>query len=168
LYLGGLAMELGRPIEVEVIGSHLVRELGPQLQAELARLAQCLDPPVCISKTLTTASWAAGVFVDQRLRGFVEGRERGDPSIVEVSLIVEPSWRGRGLGTALLEAAIFWGKALGRSILRMIFPRSDWSMRRLASKANAQFDIVLDHMSADISLLTISGPHPNLIGEHND
>jgi GNAT superfamily N-acetyltransferase len=105
----GLAMELRRPSEVEVIGGHLVRELGPQHQAELARLAQCLDPPVYISKTLTTASWAAGVFVDH-LRGFVEGRDWGDPSIVEVSLIIEPSWRGRGLGTALLDAAFVGAK----------------------------------------------------------
>jgi GNAT superfamily N-acetyltransferase len=84
-----------------------------------------------------------------------------------VSLIAEPSWRGRGLGTALLGAAIGWGKAIGRSTLRMMFSRNDWSMRKLASKANAQFDIVLDRMSADVSLLTIPDPHPNQKGEHN-
>jgi len=160
-------MGLGRPSEVAVVGGHVVLELGPQHQAELERLGQRLDPPVCISKTLVTANWAAGIFVDQQLRGFIEGRDRDEPGFVEVSLIVEPSWRGRGLGTALLGAAICWGKALGRSTLRMIFSRNDWSMRKLASKANAQFDIVFDRMWADVSLLAFSGPHPNHTGEHN-
>jgi GNAT superfamily N-acetyltransferase len=163
----GLAMEIERRRDVEVIGSHLVRELGPEHLAELVRLGQCLDPPVCISNRLATASWAAGVFVDQRLRGLVEGRDPADPSFVEVSFVVEPSWRGRGLGRALLEAAIYWGKTSGRSTLRMIFSRNDWSMRKLATKANARFDIVLDRMSADISLLAIPGPRPNQIGEHH-
>jgi hypothetical protein len=49
----------------------------------------------------------------------------------------------------------------------MIFSRNDWPMRKLASKANARFDIVLDRMSADISLVAIPGPHPNQIGEHH-
>jgi GNAT superfamily N-acetyltransferase len=160
-------MELGRRTEIAPIGGHLVRELGPQHRTELVRLGQSLDPPVCISHRLETASWAAGVFVDHRLRGLVEGRHPGDPIFVEVSLVVEPSWRGRGLGSALLKAAIDWGKASGRSTLRMVFSRHDWSMRKLASKANAQFDIVFDRMSADVSLLAFPGPHPNQTGEHN-
>ena len=128
----------------EFTDAYVVQVLGPERQAELMRLAQCLGP-FALTKTLTTASWTAGAFVDQCLRGLVEGRESRDPRLVEVSLVVEPAWRGRGLGEALLEAAICWGKASGRSTLRMIFPRHDWSMRKLASKANAQFDMVLDH-----------------------
>ena len=53
---------------------------------------------ICASRTFTTASWLAGAFVDQRLRGLVEGRKTRDPRFVEVSLVVEPAWRGRGLG----------------------------------------------------------------------
>jgi len=52
-------------------------------------------------------------------------------------------------------------------MLRMIFSRHDWSMRKLASKANAQFDMVLDRMWADVTLCTPSCPNPNQTGEHN-
>jgi GNAT superfamily N-acetyltransferase len=145
----------------EVLGPYVVQVLGPEHQAERMRLAQCLGPPFCASRTFATASWSAGAFIDQRLRGLVEGRETRDPRFVEVSLVVEPAWRGRGLGQALLEAAICWGKASGRSTLRMIFSRHDWSMRKLASKANAQLDMVLDTMSADVTLCTPSCPNLN-------
>jgi GNAT superfamily N-acetyltransferase len=149
-----MAMESERPREV--IDPYVVQVLGPEHQAELLRLAQRLGPLFCASEALKTTSWSAGAFVNQRLRGLVEGRESRDPRLVEVSLVVEPAWRGRGLGQALLEAAICWGKASGRSTLRMIFPRHDWSMRKLASKANAQLDMVLDTMSADVTLSTPS------------
>ena len=145
-------MESERPREV--LDPYVVQLLGPEHQAELLRLAQSLGPLFCASTALKTASWSAGAFVNQRLRGLVEGRESRDPRLVEVSLVVEPAWRGRGLGQALLEAAICWGKASGRSTLRMIFSRHDWSMRTLASKANAQLDMVLDTMSADVTLCT--------------
>jgi hypothetical protein len=49
----------------------------------------------------------------------------------------------------------------------MIFSRHDWSMRKLASKANARFDMVLDGMSADITLCAPSCPNINQTGEHN-
>jgi GNAT superfamily N-acetyltransferase len=142
----------------EVIDAYVVQVLGPEHQAQLLRLTQTLDPLFCASKALKTASWSAGAFVNQRLRGVVEGRESRDPRLVEVSLVVEPAWRGRGLGQALMEAAICWGKASGRSTLRMIFSRHNWSMRKLASKTNAQLDIVLDTMSADVTLSTPSCP----------
>lgn len=148
----GPAMESKSPRGV--VEPYVVQLLGPERQAELARLAQCLGTSSCASRTFATASWLAGAFVDQRLRGLVEGRESRDPRLVQVSLVGETTWRGRGLGQALLEAAICWGKAAGRSTLRMIFSRHDWSMRTLASKANAQLDMVLDTMSADVTLCT--------------
>jgi GNAT superfamily N-acetyltransferase len=160
-----MAMESARPRAVE--DACVVQVLGPEHKAECLRLAQSLGPLFCASKAVKTTSWSAGAFVNQRLRGLVEGRDTEDPSFVEISLVVEPAWRRRGLGGALLEAAICWGQASGRSTLRMIFSRHDWSMRKLASKANSQFDIVLGRMSADVSLLAIPSPHPNQIGERN-
>jgi GNAT superfamily N-acetyltransferase len=160
-----MAMESERPREV--VDACVVQVLGPEHQAELARLTQCLGLSFCASNTLATANWSAGAFVNQRLCGLVEGRDSGNPNFVEVSLVVEPAWRRRGLGAALLEAAICWGKASGRSTLRMIFSRHDWSMRKLASKANAQFDMVLDRMWADVTLYTPSCPNLNQTGEHN-
>jgi GNAT superfamily N-acetyltransferase len=160
-----MAMESERPRNVT--DAYVVQVLGPEHQAELMRLAQCLGPPFCASKTLATANWSAGAFINQRLRGFVEGRDSGNPNFVEVSLVVEPAWRRRGLGEALLEAAIRWGKASGRSTLRMIFSRHDWPMRKLASKANAQFDMVLDRMWADVTLYTPFCPNPSQTGEHD-
>jgi GNAT superfamily N-acetyltransferase len=149
------------------IEPYVVRELGPEYEAELARLTKFLGPPFSTSKASTPVSWSAGAFVSQRLRGFIEGRSSKNPSLVEVSLLVEPAWRRRGLGGALLEAAICWGNATGRSTLRMIFSRHDWSMRKLASKANARFDMVLDGMSADITLCAPSCLNINQTGEHN-
>jgi GNAT superfamily N-acetyltransferase len=149
-----MAMESEQPREV--IDSCVVQVLGPEHQAELLRLVQSLGPPFCASKALKTASWSAGAFVNQRLRGLVKGGDSGDPNFVEVSLVVDPAWRGRGLGEALLGAAICWGKASGRSTLRIIFSRHDWSMRKLVSKANARFDMVLDRMWADVPLCTPS------------
>jgi GNAT superfamily N-acetyltransferase len=149
------------------IERYVVRELGPEHQAELVRLTQCLGPPFSTSKTLAPVNWSAGAFVNQHLRGFVEGRSSKIPSLIEISLIVEPAWRRRGLGGALLEAAVCWGKATGRSTLRMIFSRHDWPMRKLASKANARFDMVLDGMSADIILCAPSCPNINQTGDRN-
>lgn len=158
-------MESERPREV--INAYVVHVLGPEHRAEFVRLAQCLGPSFCASKMSKPPIWSAGAFVNQRLRGVVEGRVSGDPNFVEVSIVVEPTWCRRGLDEALLDAAICWGKASGRSTLRMIFSRHDWSMRRLASKANAQFDMVLDTMWADVTLCTPFCLNPNQIGEHD-
>jgi GNAT superfamily N-acetyltransferase len=143
----------------EAIEPCVVRELHPEHNAELARLTLFFDPSASRLKPLAPVSWSAGAFVTYRLRGFVEGRRSRHSNLIEVSLVVEPAWRRRGLGGALLESAIRWGKATGGSTLRMIFSRHDWSMRKLASKANARFDMVLDEMSADIALNTPFKPN---------
>jgi len=76
----------------------------------------------------------------------------------EVALVVAPHWRRKGLGWALLRGAIRLGlQAQARSI-RMIFPRTNWPMRKIARKANAQLDLVLDQIHAVVALTsTISG-----------
>jgi GNAT superfamily N-acetyltransferase len=137
----------GRAIEPWV-----VRELRPEHSSERARLVLFFDPPATTLKPISPAIWSAGAFVDYRLRGLVEGRRGSNSSIIEVSLVVEPAWRRWGIGGALLRAATGRAKATGAATLRIIFPRHDWSMRRLASKANARLDMVLNEMSADIAL----------------
>jgi GNAT superfamily N-acetyltransferase len=82
----------------------------------------------------------------------VEIRDSGDPRLWILSLVVEPAWRRRGLGTALLGAAVSFAKSSDLTTLRLIFSRRNWALRQLALKTNARLDIVLEELRADISL----------------
>jgi hypothetical protein len=52
----------------------------------------------------------------------------------------------------LLQAAIQKASACEANTLRMMFSRHNWPMRKLASKASAKLDIVLDEMCVDVPL----------------
>jgi GNAT superfamily N-acetyltransferase len=95
-----------------------------------------------------------GVFVDdpgdfagETLRGALEIYSCAPHGVAEAALVVEQSWRRRGLGWALLCAA---ARSETQGI-RLIFTRDNWPMRQLASKANARFDLVLDEICAEIT-----------------
>jgi GNAT superfamily N-acetyltransferase len=89
-----------------------------------------------------------GVFVDEILRGALE-LYCCAPHGSEAALVVDQNWRRRGLGWALLRAAVAAvGEAQG---IRLIFTRDNWPMRHLASKANARFDLVLDEICAEVT-----------------
>jgi hypothetical protein len=56
---------------------------------------------------------------------------------------------------ALLRGAIRLGlQAQARSI-RMVFPRTNWPMRKIARKANAQLDLILDQIHAVVALTSL-------------
>ena len=143
--------------------------LGPQDEGELCRILLSLEPSgrcgrfgQCVSdaylarhaqSALANADWIAGAFVDECLRGVVEvdnGRARG---WAEATFVVEQEWRRRGLGWALLRAAMqMAADASKTNTLRMIFSRHNWPMRKLAAKANGRFDSVLDEISVDVAV----------------
>ena len=131
-----------------------IAPLGPAHANELSHLIQRLREPYCRASIASTkTNWIAGGFIGSRLHGFAEVHNLENPHLWRASILVEPDWRGLGLGTGLLEAAISFAKTSGRSTLRLAFPRHDWRMRKLVSKAHARLDIVLDELSADINLL---------------
>ena len=92
-----------------------------------------------------------GAYVDGELRGFVDLYCCAPQKFFEAGVVVHQDWRRRGLGWALLHAAIQWANETSASSLRLIFPRNNWPMRQLANKANARLDLVLDDICADIA-----------------
>jgi GNAT superfamily N-acetyltransferase len=129
--------------------------LGREHADDLARFVQRLRGSGCGAITAPTSDgWIAGCFLDHCLRGFVEIQNLEHPCLWSAFLLVEAPWRGIGLGTRLLAAAVSFANASGRSTLRLTFRRHNWPMRKLASKAHARFDLRLDELSADINLLT--------------
>jgi GNAT superfamily N-acetyltransferase len=142
--------------------------LGPQHETDLARLLLTLDEASRVSRfacaasdaallehsrqALTTSTWIAGLFADDHLRGVVEIYDIGPPGMVEAAFLVERDWRRRGFGTALLKAAVQWAGEAERIMLRMLFSRCNWPMRKLASKVEARLDLAFDEIAADVGI----------------
>jgi GNAT superfamily N-acetyltransferase len=144
-----------------------IKRLGPQHETDLLALFLDLDRPCRVSRfayaasdhfliqysqrALSSATWIAGAFVDETLRGVVEAYDVA-AGAVEAAFLVERDWRRRGLGTALLQAAMQWARENDRPTLRMMFSRSNWPMRKLASNAQARLDLSLDEISAHVAI----------------
>jgi GNAT superfamily N-acetyltransferase len=73
------------------------------------------------------------------------------PGHVDVTLVVERPWRNKGLGWALLGAAMEWVRHSETRTIRMIFSRNNWPMRALAHKANARLTLAFDEICASIT-----------------
>jgi GNAT superfamily N-acetyltransferase len=71
----------------------------------------------------------------------------------DVTLVVERPWRNKGLGWALLGAAMEWVRHSETRTIRMVFSRDNWPMRALAHKANAQLTRVFDEICASITVM---------------
>jgi GNAT superfamily N-acetyltransferase len=102
---------------------------------------------------LEDATCVIGVCVDELLRGALEIYSCAPNGPPEVALVVDQDWRRRGLGWALLRAAV----ASETGGIRLIFTRDNWPMRQLAGKANARFDLVLDEICAEITPARLLG-----------
>jgi hypothetical protein len=99
-----------------------------------------------------------GAFVEGQIQGLLEFRRAGVPGHSEVVLVVAPHWRRKGLGWALLRGAMRFGLQTHARSLQMTFPRTNWPMRKIARKANAQLDLILDQIHAVVALTsTING-----------
>lgn len=103
------------------------------------------------AKSVRDASSLIGVYAGGSLRGLLELYPCAPGSKVEAAVVVERDWRRRGLGWLLLRAAIRSARGSEARVLRLIFPRDNWPMRKLADKANARLDLVLDEICAEIA-----------------
>ena len=85
------------------------------------------EPPVDVDEL--AAIWKIdGTFVAVA-RGTIVGEIRVDPTWMgfgEIGMMVAIGWRGRGVGTALVAAAIEWARAYGLHKLALsVFPHND-------------------------------------------
>jgi GNAT superfamily N-acetyltransferase len=159
--------DVGRHADGAILASD-IRYLGQPDENELRRVLLSLEPSARRSRfgqaasdnyltshaksALANADWIIGVFIDESLRGVVELYKCGPHNYAEAAFVVEQEWRRRGLGWALLRAAASAAAQHNTHALRMIFSRHNWPMRKLADKAKARFDLVLDEISADIAI----------------
>jgi GNAT superfamily N-acetyltransferase len=166
----GLASTQGQMPEIGIrsIGQLYVTQLAARHEADFRDMLLNLDKPsraIRFDGTVTddgmvrhsrcafsSAAWIAGVFVDEGLRGVVEVYDIGHSRTVEAAFVVEQTWRRRGLGSALLKAAIQWAAETDRIMLRMVFSRRNWAMRKLASNAQARLDLRFGEVMADIAI----------------
>jgi GNAT superfamily N-acetyltransferase len=103
-----------------------------------------------VSLALSRSALIAAVFVESRMRGFVEIYDADPLGFAEAAFVVEHQWRRRGIGSALLRKAILWTAKSDVSKLRMVFARDNWPMRKMARNARASFDLVLNEVVAEI------------------
>jgi GNAT superfamily N-acetyltransferase len=106
---------------------------------------------------VSQASVVLGVERDGGLRGVLEIYSCAPHPFCEAALVVEPGWRCQGLGFALLRAAARFCCAHDSGGIRLIFTRDNWPMRRLADKAEARFDLVLDEICAEVAPARLAG-----------
>jgi GNAT superfamily N-acetyltransferase len=156
-----------------------IRRLERQDEAELRRILLGLDAAARCKRfgqaagnaymaeyaknALTSATWIAGAFVDQNLRGVVEVYDGGPGRCAEAAFVVEQEWRRRGLGWALLRSALQMAAEAGTQSLRMIFSQHNWPMQKLAAKARGRFDMALDEIVVDVALDCLN-PNPSTLG----
>jgi GNAT superfamily N-acetyltransferase len=153
---------------LDVPNHPVVRRLDRPDEGELCRILLGLEVPARCSRFGQAASDAylaghartafanadciLGSFIGERLRGFAEVYNNGAHGFAEAAFVVEQKWRRRGLGWALLQAAMQAAADSGANTLRMIFSRHNWPMRKLACKATGKLDIIFDEISADVDL----------------
>jgi len=85
------------------------------------------EPPIDVDEL--AASWKIDGTLIALAQGAVGGEVRIDPSWMgfgEIGMMVAADWRGRGVGTALVAAAIEWARARGLHKLALsVFPHND-------------------------------------------
>jgi GNAT superfamily N-acetyltransferase len=137
--------------------THLQRILSDLDQSSLQHRVGSLTADDCLcehaSHALATAPCFFGVLVGESLLGILELSDSESTGHVDVTLVVERPWRNKGLGWALLGAAMEWVRHSETRTIRMIFSRDNWPMRALAHKANAQLTLVFDEICASITVM---------------
>ena len=141
--------------------THFQRILSGLDQSPLRHRVGPLTRDDCLNehanRALATAPRIFGVFVGESLQGILELYDGEAPGHVDVTLVVERPWRNKGLGWALLGAAMEWVRHSETRAIRMVFSRNNWPMRALAHKANARLTLAFDEICASITVM----PTPN-------
>ena len=110
-------------------------------------------------RSLTDADWIIGAFVGERLRGLVEVYSGRPSSYAEAAFVVEQEWRRRGLGWALLQAAIQKAGASGADTLGTTGPCGN-------SPAKPARNSTWFSMKCASTLLCVDQPKSTLINRH--
>ena len=145
-----------------------IRRLSHHHEADLCDLLLGLDGPSRASRfsgtmkeasliqyahsAVSSATFIAGAYIDGRIRGVVEIYDSAGGDFSEAAFVVHQDWRRRGIGFALLQVAQKWCTESRRSTLRMVFERCNMPMRKLANKAAAQIDLLMDEIVADVEI----------------
>ena len=160
-----------------------IATLGRRDEADFVSLLRRLDQPSRVGRfgaatndtalaaharrALANADWIAAAFIDSGLCACVEIYKLGSqaPDVAEAAFVVDPRWRRLGIATALLRTSIAWARGSGIDMLRMVFSRSNWAMRKLVDKGTANFTVSEEEVSADLSVaggvrIVRSGGHP--------
>lgn len=93
-----------------------------------------------------------GAFAGARLCGVAELCGTSDADSPEAAFVVAPEFRGRGIGTGLLDRVILSAGNQGYPSVLVVCLRTNRPMRKLAVKAQAKLDVSYDEVSGKILL----------------
>ena len=146
----------------------VVQQFGPLSEAAVLDLLYRCGQSSCYNQCLTAmsqmifdrislstpslASWTAGCFLANELRGVVCAGNASCEGHVEAMILVDERWRRRGIGSVLLEETMDWARRGKANTLRFVCERTDWPMRHFARKFGARLDLVLGQIVVDIPL----------------
>jgi GNAT superfamily N-acetyltransferase len=121
--------------ELECYLEHMMRLDGT---ARAQRFAAGVDDTYVMSHCLhliVARTSLIGAFVDGELRGAAELEVDDDGGTAELVLAVEKAWRGKGLGRALMRAAVDQAAARKVGSVRIDVDRDNAAMHRVATAA---------------------------------
>jgi GNAT superfamily N-acetyltransferase len=129
--------------------SDLMRKICPSACPQQAAIAAESECPG-VESDLT---WMAGVYFAEQPAGFLRARKSSSDAPAQATLFVGASWRRRGVGTLLLQAAMHWASCHQASTLRFVCSRDDWPMRHFAGNSGARLDLMLGQVVADFPVV---------------
>ena len=135
-----------------------IKDIDLRHDNELQRMLARLDQPSRLrfahpaSNMPGHPSRMIGIYVEHTLLGALGLYNCGRPGHTDVALVVDEQWRCRGLGWALLTAAMHRAADAQASNLRVTFSRRNWPMRQLVRKANAKLDLLMGEICAYIAV----------------